>query len=177
MRLLCRRDLPCRARRRLGVVVKPPPGLAAEPAGLEVFHPRRARPVLAVRQPVVQHRHDGQTRTQPDEIREFQRPHRVIGAELQCDVDARDRPDARIQRLHRLVIIGTGMRMTMDAGKSSDTAVILPTLGASPLTAWKVGSSVAMPRMTSTSFMTGTRFMKCTPVNFAERSGAASAGT
>ena len=54
----------------------------------------------------------------------------------------------------------------MKAGKSSDTALILPSFRASACTAWKVGSSVAMPRMISTSFMTGTGFMKCMPMNF-----------
>ncbi|MGC4106975.1 MAG: hypothetical protein QM753_11595 [Thermomicrobiales bacterium] len=41
---------------------------------------------------------------------------------------------------------------------------------ASACVAWKVGSSVAMPRMISTSFMTGTGFMKCMPMNFSGRS-------
>ena len=33
-----------------------------------------------------------------------------------------------------------------------------------------------MPRMISTSFMTGTGFMKCMPMNFSGRSVAAPAG-
>ncbi len=61
----------------------------------------------------------------------------------------------------------------MKAGKSSATALTLPSVCAKFFTAWNVGSSVAMPRMISTSFMTGTGFMKCMPMNFSGRSVAA----
>jgi len=52
------------------------------------------------------------------------------------------------------------MRLTMKAGKSSETAVILPREVVNSRTALKVSSSVAMPRISSTSSITGTGFMK-----------------
>jgi hypothetical protein len=53
------------------------------------------------------------------------------------------------------------MRLTMKAGKSSDTAIVLPSLGGEdPWTPRRSSSSVAMPRISSTSFITGTGFMK-----------------
>ena len=48
----------------------------------------------------------------------------------------------------------------MKAGKSSDTAMILPSLDTNALLVSKVASSVAMPRITSTSSISGTGFMK-----------------
>ena len=58
----------------------------------------------------------------------------------------------------------------MKAGKSSAVAVVLPSFSASVLVALKVSSSVARPRISSTSCITGTGFMKCMPMNFAGRS-------
>src|SRR5215217_3912132 len=66
--------------------------------------------------------------------------------------------------------MGTRMRLTMNAGKSSDETVDLPSLSANTLTEAKVDSSVAMPRINSTSFMTGTGFMKWMPMNRSGRS-------
>ena len=51
----------------------------------------------------------------------------------------------------------------MKAGKSSDTAVVLPSVSTNSLARAKVTSSVAMPRIISTSSITGTGFMKCKP--------------
>src|ERR1700709_1121659 len=65
------------------------------------------------------------------------------------------------------------MRLTMKAGKSSDVAVVLPSFSANCLAALKVSSSVARPRISSTSCITGTGFMKWMPMNFDGRSVAA----
>ena len=48
----------------------------------------------------------------------------------------------------------------MNAGKSSDTAMVLPSLVTKALLVSKVASSVAMPRMSSTSSIKGTGFIK-----------------
>ena len=58
----------------------------------------------------------------------------------------------------------------MKAGKSSATAMVLPSLLTNALLASKVLSSVAMPRITSTSSISGTGFMKWMPMNRSGRS-------
>ena len=61
----------------------------------------------------------------------------------------------------------------MKAGKSSETAMVFLSEDANSLATEKVASSVAMPRMSSTSSITGTGFMKWMPMNFSGRSVAA----
>ena len=58
----------------------------------------------------------------------------------------------------------------MKAGKSSATAMVLPSLVTNSFDASKVASAVAMPRMSSTSSISGTGFMKWMPMNFSGRS-------
>ncbi len=58
----------------------------------------------------------------------------------------------------------------MKAGKSSDMVAVLPSRLTKALAASNVSSLVAMPRMSSTSCMRGTGFMKCMPM---KRSGLA----
>ena len=61
----------------------------------------------------------------------------------------------------------------MKAGKSSATVAVLPSLAMNSFADSKVGSSVAMPRMSSTSCITGTGFMKWMPMKRSGRSVAA----
>ncbi len=61
----------------------------------------------------------------------------------------------------------------MKAGKSSAATGVLPSFTASSRMVSKVGSSVAMPRISSTSCITGTGFMKCMPMKRSGRSVAA----
>ena len=58
----------------------------------------------------------------------------------------------------------------MKAGKSSAFATFLPSEFAKSWIVSKVGSSVAMPRTSSTSSITGTGFMKCMPMKRSGRS-------
>src|SRR5213595_3601404 len=51
------------------------------------------------------------------------------------------------------------MRLTMKAGKSSDTEMVLPRISMKLLAAPKVSSSVAMTRISFTSCILGTGFM------------------
>ncbi len=60
----------------------------------------------------------------------------------------------------------------MKAGKSSATVTVLSSLATNSLAAAKVPSSVAMPRTSSTSFITGTGFMKWMPMKRSGRSVA-----
>src|SRR6476646_10395591 len=62
------------------------------------------------------------------------------------------------------------MRLTMKAGKSSDTAMVLWSLETNSLLVSNVASSVAMPRITSTSSISGTGFMKWMPMKRSGRS-------
>ena len=58
----------------------------------------------------------------------------------------------------------------MNAGKSSAVTGVLPRRSTTSRIAWKVASSVAMPRISSTSFIAGTGFMKCMPMKRSGRS-------
>src|SRR5258707_5045299 len=60
--------LPRRDRLVAAIVVEAALGLAAEPAGLDIFHQQRTRPILGVRQPLVQNLHDRKTGIETDEI-------------------------------------------------------------------------------------------------------------
>ncbi len=51
----------------------------------------------------MQHVHDGQCHVQTHEVRQFQRPHRVVGPQLHGGVDRGDRADAFVQRIDGLV--------------------------------------------------------------------------
>ena len=85
------------------IVVEAALGLAAEPAGLDVFHQQRAGAVLRVRQPLVQHLHHRQAGIEADEVGELERAHRVVRAELHRGVDRLDGADALVERVDRLV--------------------------------------------------------------------------
>src|SRR3546814_19237750 len=52
-----------------GVIVEAAPDLAAEPAGLDVFHEQRTGPVLRIGESFVEHLHDRQAGIEPDEVR------------------------------------------------------------------------------------------------------------
>jgi hypothetical protein len=107
------------------VVVKAAAGLAAEPAGLDVFHQQRARAVLAVGEPLVEHVHDRQHRVEADESRPAPAAPWVIGPELHGGVDRLDRADALVQRVDRLVEHRDQTRVDDEGGKSSASAVVL----------------------------------------------------
>ena len=95
----------------------------------------------------------------------------MVGAQLHGRVDGLDRADALIQRVDRLVD-----HRHQDAVDDEGREVLRRRRGLAQLgrrdrgSAWNVGSSVAMPRISSTSFITGTGFMKCMPMNRSGRS-------
>src|SRR6266853_465356 len=62
------RSSPRRHRLVAAGVIKAAAGLAAEPAGLDVFDQQRAGPVLAVGQTLVEHLHDREAGVETDEI-------------------------------------------------------------------------------------------------------------
>ena len=60
----------------------------------------------------------------------------------------------------------------MNPGRSAETITCLPSSPASARTAATVASSVALPRISSTSGITGTGLKKCIPQNAGLRDGA-----
>src|SRR3984893_7207984 len=96
---------PSTGRHRLlaAVIVETAPALAAEPAGLDVFHQQRAGPVLRIGETLVEHLHHREAGIEPDEIRELERAHRMVGAEPHRRIDCVDRADAFIERVDGLV--------------------------------------------------------------------------
>ena len=60
--------------------------------------------------------------------------------------------------------MGARIRLDTKPGKSLTSTGVLPRVRDSSITAFVVASSVRSPRMTSTSFITGTGFMKCIPI-------------
>src|SRR6185312_5308991 len=76
-------DAPLARRHRLfaAIIIEAALRLAAEPAGLDIFHQQRARPVLRIRQAFIEHLHHRQTGIEADEVGELERPHRMVGAE------------------------------------------------------------------------------------------------
>ena len=71
------------------------------------------------------------------------------------------------------LIIGISTRLEMKPGASLHSSAVLPNCSQSVRVRSYVSSEVAMPRMTSTSFITGTGFMKCMPMTLSGRRVAA----
>ena len=69
--------------------------------------------------------------------------------------------------------IGIRMRLTMKPGESVEKAAVLPRRATTACAAAMVSSLVPAPRMTSTSAIIGTGFMKCRPMNLSGRPLAA----
>src|SRR3546814_9806129 len=76
----CKRS-PRRHWRVARIIVEAPPGLAAVPAGVDIFDEQRCGAELGVAGAVEQHLGDLQARIEPDEIGERERPHRVVEAD------------------------------------------------------------------------------------------------
>src|SRR5436305_10473707 len=65
----------------LTVVVEPAAGLAAQPPRLHVLPQQRARRVLRIAEPFVQHLHDGDAGVEADQVGQGERADRVVEAE------------------------------------------------------------------------------------------------
>src|SRR5450432_1227815 len=70
---LARRD-----RLLAAIVVEAAAGFAAQPAGLDVLHQQRTRPVFRIGQALVQDVHDRQNGVEADEVTELERAHRMV---------------------------------------------------------------------------------------------------
>ncbi|EAU62248.1 hypothetical protein STIAU_6571 [Stigmatella aurantiaca DW4/3-1] len=90
-------------REKVSVLVEAAAALLAVPAGIHVLPQQRARAVLVIAQPLVKHLGDGQARVQADEVRQLQRAHGLVGAQLHRRVDVLRRPQPLHQREARLV--------------------------------------------------------------------------
>src|SRR5258708_11424844 len=64
------------------IYIKSAARLAAEIAGIDVFLQQRARTVLVVAEHSMHHLHDSEASVQPDQVRQLERAHWLIGAEL-----------------------------------------------------------------------------------------------
>ena len=111
-------------------------------------------------------RHD----VEADEVRELERPHRVV----EPDPARRHRcprPSRCPARSARIASARNGIRirLTMNPGRSAETMTCLPSSPASARTAATGLVGVAWPRMSSTSGMTGTGLKKCIPRNRSRR--------
>ena len=76
------------------VRIKTAAGLPSEVSGRHHPPKQRARPVLGIAQPVVQHVEDREADVEPDEVGERERPHRMVHAELHDRIDRFGRADA-----------------------------------------------------------------------------------
>src|ERR1041384_5300169 len=70
-------------------------------------------------------------------------------------------------------IMGISTRLDTKPGESLTSTGIFPSAKTSSCVTEYVASDVAIPRMTSTSFITGTGFMKCIPIKRSDRCDAA----
>src|SRR6188508_1660750 len=85
------------------IVVEAPLRLAAEPAGLDVFHQQWTGAILRIRQAFVEHLHDRKAGIETDEVGKLERPHGMVCAEPHRLVDRLDRSDALVEGVDRFV--------------------------------------------------------------------------
>src|SRR5260370_4277127 len=83
------------------IIVEAALRLAAEPAGLDVFHQQRTGAVFRVREPFVQHLHDRDAGVEPDETSELERTPRVVGADAHRGFKHLERAHALRERFKR----------------------------------------------------------------------------
>src|SRR6516162_4602645 len=74
------------------IIVETALGLATEPAGLDIFHEQRTRPVFGIGQSLMQDLHDRQAGVETDEIGKLERTHRMVRAEFHGRIDCFDVP-------------------------------------------------------------------------------------
>jgi hypothetical protein len=79
-------------------------------------------------------------------------------------------PTPFVERIDRLVDHRHQDAVDDEGREILGLAAVLPSRSTTALQALKVSSSVAMPRISSTSCITGTGFMKWNPMNFSGRS-------
>src|ERR1043166_6499315 len=85
------------------VLVEPAADLLAEPAGSDVLPQQRTRPVLVIAELAVQHLGDRQAGIEPDQVRQLERPHRMIQPEPHAGIDVRGGAEPLVEPVARLV--------------------------------------------------------------------------
>src|SRR5216683_6909577 len=85
------------------VAVKAAHSLASEVTGVDVLLEQRAGPVLIVAQDLMHDLHDREAGIKADEIRQLERPHRLIGAQLHRSINVGDTADSLIERIDRFI--------------------------------------------------------------------------
>ena len=63
------------------ILIKPAPGLASKPAGIDHFDQQWAGPVFGITEARLQHAHDVEADVESDEVRQGQRTHRMRHAQ------------------------------------------------------------------------------------------------
>src|SRR5262249_53642756 len=87
----------------LAVVVKSPPALAAEIAGVDHLLEQGSCPVFRVVEALIEHIHDRQHGIEPDQVGQRQRPDRMVATELHAGIDLFGTRNSLLQREDRLV--------------------------------------------------------------------------
>ena len=90
-------DLARRNRLLAAIVVEAAIGLAAEPAGFDIFHEQRTRAILRIRQALIENLHDRQTGIEADEVGQV----RAGPSDGARQASSRYRSPRRCRRLHR----------------------------------------------------------------------------
>src|SRR5580704_16020029 len=85
------------------IYIKSTARFAAEIASVDVLLQQRARTVLVVAEHPMHHLHDREAGVEPNQVRQLERAHRLIGAELHRRVDIRHAADAFVHRVNRFV--------------------------------------------------------------------------
>ena len=117
--------------------------------------------------------HDGHARVQADQVGEGQRPHGVREAEPRDRVDRLGLGDALHQRVGGLVDERHEDAVRDEAGEVARLGRRLAEVLGELEIARAVSSEVSSPRITSTSFSTGTGLKKCMPITRSGRPVAA----
>lgn len=99
------------------ILIKPPPALLPQPAGIHHIAQQHAGPVLGVARLSVQHLHDGQARVEADKVGQLERAHGHVGAVLHDGVDGVAVADARLEADDGLVDIRHEDAVGQEAGR------------------------------------------------------------
>lgn len=99
------------------ILIKPPPTLLPQPAGIHHIAQQHAGPVLGVARLSVQHLHDGQARVEADKVGQLERAHGHVGAVLHDGVDGVAVADARLEADDGLVDIRHEDAVGQEAGR------------------------------------------------------------
>src|SRR6266550_1064684 len=147
------------------MAVKYPPGFAAEPSGSHVFLQQGASAILRIAEPFLQYVHDIHANVEANEICQLQRPHRMIHPQLHYRVDGFRRGYTFHHAISRLIDERHQHAIRNKPGRVIHCHRFFPQLLRQLHGRLQIASLVCSARITSSSTMSGTGFMKCIPTN------------